>query len=161
MGKTIEIDDNFEHHVRAWRIKRVCWVLMLLVIGAALAGFLGPGPYSQTSIQGPGGLRLEYDRISRYNAPAQFRLAVPAGKDSLELSINSNFLGKIDLERIDPEPTEMRLAGENHTWIFARSETNQPSEIRIAFRPGAFGSAPARIEIRGIGTLEVKPFFLP
>ena len=161
MEKQIELEDDEKHHIRAWKIKRVSWVLMLLTVAAAGAGFLGPGPYSKTTVQGPAGLALRYERIARYNAPAHFQLTIPAGREDVELSINSSFLEKVDVERIEPEPTEMRLEGDKHRWVFAREAAPGGSEIKISFRPERFGPAPVKLDFRNIGALEVKPFFLP
>jgi hypothetical protein len=159
MGKKIELEDCYEHHVRAWRVKRILWALLLLVILAAAVGLLGPGALSKGEAQS-GGLVLNYDCIGRRHAPAQFRLSVPSASNSLELTINSEFLRKIELEHIDPEPTEMSLAGENQRWIFAR-RTDEPTEIRIHFRAEEIGGTRARLEIAGVGIINIKPFFLP
>jgi hypothetical protein len=155
----LEIDENFAHHVHSWRVKRISWVVMGLLIVAALAGFLGPGPYSSTTAQGPGGLHLEYDHISRYNAPAHLYLTVPGGKEDLEVSVPTKFIKEIELEHIDPEPKEMRLSGEKHTWIFPRQESS--SEVMINYRPQAFGKKQIRLEVKDAGVLEVQQLFIP
>lgn len=155
----LEIDENFAHHVRNWRIKRVGWGVMALLIAAALAGFLGPGPYSETSVEGPGGLHIEYQRIARYHAPASFHLKVPGGTDDLEISVPAHFVKEIELEHIDPEPKEMRLSGEKHTWVFQRNESN--SEVMIHYRPEAFGKKQIRLEVKGAGALEIQQFVMP
>lgn len=155
----LEIDENFQHHVKGWRLKRIGWALMALIIAAALGGLLGPGPYSDKSIQGPGGLHLDYQSIARYNAPTHFHLQVPGGSDDLELSIPAEFVKAIELERINPEPKEMRLDGEKHTWIFPRKEGS--SEVMINFRPQGFGAKKCRLEVKGAGAMEVQQTFLP
>jgi hypothetical protein len=55
----------------------------------------------------------------------------------------------------------MRLDGNKHTWVFAREESGEPSEIRISFRPESFGASTAKLDFRNIGEIEVKPFFFP
>ena len=157
--RTLEIDDDFPHHLKAWRMKRVAWAVIGLLIAAALAGFLGPGPYSDKSIQGPGGLHLDYQRIPRYNAPTYLHLTVPGGADDVEISVPSEFVKAIDLERIDPEPKEMRLSGEKHTWIFPRQKAS--SEVMINYRPQGFGPKTIRLEVKDAGSLEIEQFFLP
>src|SRR5215213_1131462 len=97
---TLEIDENYEHHLRSWKFKRVAWGLMLLLLAAGLGGFLGPGPFSKTKMQNSKGMDVEYERIARYNAPTHFRITVPAGKDPVNLSVNAAFLRKIDIEHI-------------------------------------------------------------
>lgn len=106
-------------------------------------------------------MRLEYQRIARYNAPTFFHLHVPSGAQPVEVSINADFIKEIDVESIQPEPTEMRLDGERHTWVFARSKASSDSLILISFRPQSYGATPASIEVRGLGSITVKPFFLP
>jgi hypothetical protein len=155
----LEIDENYEHHVRGWRFKRIGWAVMAAFILAALGGFLGPGPFSKRSAQGPGDLRVKYERIARYNAPAHLELTVPGGKEDLELSIPAALIKEIELQRIDPEPKEMRLTGENHTWIFPRKEAK--SEVMIHYRPQAFGRKHIRLEVKDAGALELQQFFLP
>ena len=155
----LEIDENFSHHVKGWRLKRVAWALMGLIIAAALGGFLGTGPYSKRKISGAGGLQLEYERVARYNAPAHLFLTLPAGEEDLEVSLPLEFVKEIDLEGIDPEPKEMRLDGEKHTWIFPRKGSS--SEIFIHYRPQGFGVREIEIDVKGAGEIKVKQFFMP
>jgi len=154
----LEIDERFEHHVRAWRVKHVCWIVMLLLVAAALCGFLGPGPFSKTTVRGAG-MEAEYERIARYHAPAYLRLKVPGGQEDLELSLPTVFLKEIELEHIKPEPKEMRLSGEKQTWIFARGEA--ASELMINYRPQESGNMRFRLEVKDAGALEIQQLILP
>ena len=155
----LEIDENYPHHVKGWRIKRVAWALMGLLIVAALGGFLGPGPYSKRKVAGANGMTLEYERVVRYNAPAHLFLRAPGGEEDLEVSLPAEFVKVIELEGIDPEPKEMRLEGEKHTWIFARKGGS--SEIFIHYRPQGFGMRKIEIDVKGAGEFGVKQFFMP
>jgi hypothetical protein len=158
---TIQITEATLHHERAWKAKRCAWGVMALVIGAALAGFLGPGAFSKRTLNLPGGLQLRYEGIARYNAPTHFELLVPAGGDSLAVSLSTDLIEKIDLERIDPEPAECLLDGQHHTLIFKRSAAVAPSKIRMTFRPRGFGRTRGQIDVRGFGSFEIQPFFFP
>src|SRR5688500_15077106 len=108
---SLEIDENYEHHVRAWRAKRVFWGIMAATVVAAVAGFLGPGPYSSRIVTGENGLKAEFESRLRHNARAHINLTVPGGEDDLEVSVNVDFLDKIELHHIEPEPKESRLNG--------------------------------------------------
>jgi hypothetical protein len=154
----LEIDEHFEHHVRWWRLKRIVWALLALLIAAALAGFLGSGPSSK-AITRTAGLQIDYDRIVRYNAPAHLLLTVPGGKEDLELSIQTAFVKNIELSRIDPEPKEMRLSGDTHTWVFPRRE--ERSAIFINYRPQAFGSQKILLHVKDADAMQIQQFCLP
>lgn len=155
----LELDENYEHPVHAWRFKRFSWALMAIFIAAGLCGFLGNGPFSKAHAQGPGELRADYHRIARHNAPAHVELRVPGGKEDLELSIPADVVKDIELEGIDPEPKEMRLSGAKHTWIFSRQP--ETSRVFIHYRPQAFGRKSIRLEFKDAGALEIQQLFLP
>jgi hypothetical protein len=155
----LEIDEDFRHHLRAWRMKRASWAFMAVLLLAALAGFLGPGPFSKANAQNASGLFLEYERLVRYNAPAHLHLKVPGGRGNLELSVPAHFIKQIELEDIQPAPKETRLSGEKHTWIFPRQEAS--SELMINYRPQGFGKKRIRLESKDAGVLEVQQTFLP
>ena len=89
------------------------------------------------------------------------KLRVPAGSEELKLSINSDLLERIDIERIDPEPEEFELAPGKQTWTFPVSETNGPVEITVTYRPDAFGKTHGELAIEGGGTLQFNQFYFP
>lgn len=155
----LEIDEQYQHHVRGWRVKRFGWVLMAMFVAAGLCGFLGNGPFTKGRAQGPGELRANYQRVARFNAPAHIELTVPGGKEDLEISISAEVVKQLELERIDPEPKEMRLSGDKHTWIFPRE--NASSRVFIHYRPQGFGRKNIRLEFKDAGALELQQLFIP
>ena len=63
-------DPRFTRRIAA--IQRAGWVVMGLVIAAALLGLFGAGPLSRATAEAADGtLRLEYDRFGRLSAPGE------------------------------------------------------------------------------------------
>jgi len=156
---SLEIDENYAHHVRAWRLKRVSWIIMTLLLIAALAGLLGPGPASSSRSRGQGDVRATYEKRIRHKAQTRMELTIPGGSGDLELSVNVDFLNKIELKDIEPEPAEARLAGPNHTWVFPRS--NEPGTILLSFEPEDFGKLQAIFDVKGAGSMVINQFVFP
>jgi hypothetical protein len=155
----LEIDEDFPHQQRAWRTKRVIWVMMGLIILGGLLGFFGAGPMSNKTVSAPDGISVEFERWVRHTSSTHFNVQVPAGEGDVELSLNQDFLEKISIERIEPEPREMRLSGDRHTWIFSR--TPEASRISVSYEPEGFGTITARIDAKSAGVVEFKQFIFP
>lgn len=156
----IEINEEPDHRRRAEKVRTAGRILVALLLVAALAGAFGGGPLSEGVIESAG-LRLEYQRIARFNSPEKLKLHIPAPSEEIRLHIDSQFLESIDIERIDPEPKEMELMRTGQIWIFPVQDTNSPVSISIDYRPDGFGKTSGQIEIEGRGALAFKQFYFP
>jgi hypothetical protein len=45
----LEVEQDLDFQQRTWALERAGWIVMLLIIAAALAGFFGGGPLSPTT----------------------------------------------------------------------------------------------------------------
>jgi hypothetical protein len=68
----LQIDEDLAFQRREWKIQRVGWGAMALVIIAALLGVFGTGPLSNATLEREG-LRLEYERFCRFAAANGYR----------------------------------------------------------------------------------------
>src|SRR5688500_11374240 len=60
----IEVDQDLDHVRSLWRVQRVGWVIMLLLVIGGLLGLFGKGPLAEHQVQ-TNGLTLDYDRFAR------------------------------------------------------------------------------------------------
>jgi hypothetical protein len=87
---------------RVWRVQRMAWVAMVLVVAAAMAGaFGGDGPLALGRHQ-EGGATIEWARIQRIGAAAPIRITLPPGDGALRLS--PDFLESWRLRAVTPPP---------------------------------------------------------
>jgi len=121
-----QVLDDFESerifHEHEWRIQRIGWCLLTIFLALAFAGLFGKGPLSHVRAENASG-RIEYERFIRYGAPAEF-VVTPAGKAAHGISrveIASSYLQAFRIERVTPEPTTVRIAGEQLVYEFATS----------------------------------------
>jgi hypothetical protein len=160
MENPLEIHENMPHHERAWRVKRVAWSVIAIVILCGLFGIFGAGPVAHRIVRA-NGFEVRYDAIARCNAPCDFKIVVPPGDGDLRLSMNADFLNKVDLERADPTPLQCQLDGDRHTFVFKRSNSKQAGTLFISFRPNTPGRTRAQLEVPALGVLDIELFFLP
>ena len=163
MGRRVELQlsDEMPRHEREWKIKRVCWAGMALLLSAGLMGLLGSGPLSSATLISENGLQLKYDKVARFEAPSIFELTIPAGKEPVSIALNDGFLVRVQIERIEPTPAEMALADGKHVWTFRRLESNEKSKLRVVFRPVRYGRVKGEIGVQGFGFFQIQSYFLP
>jgi hypothetical protein len=117
----LEVAEDPVFERRSWRIERIGWVCMALVILAGLAGLLGSGPLGRGT-HTEGALVLQYQRFARMEAP--MRLELSFGADAVRdgkarVWIERRYLERVKLERVVPQPETVEAGAERLTYVFA------------------------------------------
>ncbi len=116
---------------RGWsRAELVGRAVMLVVVGATLAGLLGGGPVSlwtRKAVSGP--LEVEYAPVVRFGTPTglTLRAAAAPGQDRVAISLPADIVRRYGLQSVFPQPVE---------W-----QTGEGGALRMLFpvQPGAPG----------------------
>lgn len=160
---------------RSWTFERIGWVVMVLLVVAALLGLFSTGPLSQVTVQDPEGLvQVQYDRFQRYRAPTTLRVTFlkPSGMESpgadapgdgatASLRISRTLVDAIGIERIQPEPEQVRSAGEALVFVFRRAAGDEADTVLFAVKPDSFGPVRGEIGLVGHEPIPLAPFIYP
>lgn len=167
MAKTVEglqINEDREHQRLEWRIERIGWAVMGLLLLAGLLGLLGNGPLSRAQAGQPGAFAVEYDRLQRAKAPTAYRFQVApalARDGTLRLRFEDALLDEIELVTIIPEPDAVR-AGPGYTeYVFAVGPGDRPARISFEFEPTTFGNVSGRVAVPGVAPIVLDQFVFP
>lgn len=161
----LEIHQHLSHERLEWRIERIGWVAMALMLLAALVGLLGPGPLSSaTAGERDSELRVEYDRFGRYQAPAMLRVhlgptATRDGKARLWLS--REYVENIELHHIDPEPERVELADDRLIYTFNVPDRTVPTVVTYHLEANKFWRMPVSVGLDGGAPLNFRQFIYP
>jgi hypothetical protein len=161
----LEVNQDIKHEELTWRLQRIGWGLMLLLVVAALVGLLGPGPLSAAQAGKRGSpLWVEYNRFERYQSPVLLRVhvgpqAVQQGK--IKLYISRQFIENIELERINPEPQSVELGVDTLAYSFDAPNLAASSTISFHFQPNTWGRLPLHIALQGGPRAEFSQFLYP
>jgi hypothetical protein len=159
----IDLVDDISFQERTWRVQRVGWVVMVLLVAAALAGVFARGPLSRAEAQGAG-LRIEYERFERYQAPSEIRVrptpeAVADG--SVALMLDGDYAERVQVERIDPEPERAAPTAGGHVLYFPVPRDARPGTVTFRIRPQRVGLVHGRIGIAGAAPVSFTQLVWP
>lgn len=99
------IDEDRPFQMRFWKIQRLLWIALALILLFALAGFTGRGGPFSRSAQIFGKVAIEYPQSWRL--AASDRLMIEAsGSKPLTLSVDAALTDIFEIEAITPEPSQ-------------------------------------------------------
>jgi hypothetical protein len=144
----LEVEEDRPLQERLWRIQRVAWAAMVLILIAALAGATGGGgPFAHATSASAAGT-IDYPRISRWRAADRMVIALaPDATDSVELEIDAAFAETFSIESIEPQPSASRATPTGHAYEFDLSPVPGRKEIVFHLRAGS-PALPTRAEAR-------------
>jgi hypothetical protein len=152
----LEVNQDPEYQRRTWIVQRVGWVLMCLIVLAALLGLTGRGPLSTATAGLPDGpLRVEYQRFDRHRAPSEFQILLPASEapnGQVRVWIDRGYLSGVEIQTIVPEPESVEIGEDRVTYSFNVNRAGPP--VRLGFRVTYDGFGPKR---GGIGLEDGEP----
>jgi hypothetical protein len=145
-GLQIEQDLAFER--RSWRIQRILWVVVGLVLLSALAGLTGRGPLSRVQAGSRGlGLEIRYQRYERLHAPAAVELVMrpaDASDPVVSLWIERRYLEAFEIEQVVPEPLQSMMGRDHVRYDFIALRPGEPLAVRFSLAPRRAGLAQGR-----------------
>lgn len=158
----LEIEHDPVFQARAWRFQRIAWVILTVVLAAALVGLLGPGPYSKTTI-GDEKLKVEYQRLGRWQAPEELRFFVGSNQardDRVVIWVDSPFLHAHDVQYITPSPRAVEAFNGGFNYIFA-VEDQQALEVCFTIEPQKVGMKKGRVALGHQPPMVFRQFVFP
>ncbi len=167
-GRELDIDEDIGYQRRSWTAQRVGQAVMALVLLAALAGLLGPGPLSDATARDPGGaaLQVEYNRFWRSKSSLTLRAhlgpgAVREGKARVWLS--RAYAQDLQIQEVKPEPDSVEIGAERLTYVFSFSTPDGAPAATVTFigEPEKAGTLRGRMGLENGPTLDFRQFVYP
>jgi hypothetical protein len=134
-----------------WRVQRLAWALMVLVVLAALLGLTGSGPLSRKSVTSADGtVRVEYERFLRRGATTTLRIHSGPnrrGAAGFSVWVARPYLEDVTIQGIQPPPEGVQAGYDRVTWRFEVSsqDPGAPMTVTIHLVPGAIGCLRAAV----------------
>ncbi len=143
----LERDRDLRFQRREWTVQRGGWLVMMAIIIAALIGLLGAGPLSSATAES-GPLQLQYTRFERRHAPTELEVSPASSavsQDQVEVWLSSDYLARVEITSIVPEPEEVVVADDRVIYRFSIDDQAQRPTILIALEHDDPGLSTGRI----------------
>lgn len=136
---SLHLNDDLRQQKIEWRIQRIVWPLMTVLLLAIVAGLLGQGPIARAQAGSEqAGITMEYHRFLRRQAPDTLELRLLASSDRVRLHIDARYLDAVELKRVFPEP-ETVLSGTDATTLEFAGRPGQWTVVHIELKPQEIG----------------------
>jgi hypothetical protein len=150
-----------QFHEREWRVQRVGWALLSLLILAGLAGVFGGGPLARQSINSEYG-QIESERFARRHSVTEWAITYRQNQntsDSLTIAIDADYLHKFEVREITPEPDATQVAqGEV---LFSFNTLGPSGRVLFHVEPQRPGIAEGSFRLNDSPALVVKQIIYP
>jgi hypothetical protein len=149
----LEISQDLEFQERSWRVQRIGWVIMAILLVAALLGFFGVGPLSRaTAGSEDDPLWIEYPRFSRLLKSTTINVfvnpeAVQNGR--IRLWISRDYLKNVEISHFTPTEDSAEITGNGNFYTFQTSDNRQPVTIVIHLRAAKAGFLSGEMRLGG------------
>jgi hypothetical protein len=161
----VEVQQDLAHERLEWKIERIGWAAIVLLLVAALAGLLGPGPLSSTTAGERGSpLWVEYDRFVRYRSPTTMRVHLGSGaarNGAVRLWVTREFVESVELHRVDPQPARVELAPDRTIYTFNVADSTRPIAVIFHLEPNRYGRMPVAVGLEAGPSVAFHQLFYP
>ena len=134
-ARRLQVTEDRSWQEKFWTAQRVGWVLMAILILAAIAGLTGMGGPLASARAELGGGTIDYPRITRWQADDQMQVRIsPASPTDVELTLSREFVQLFTISSIQPEPAEVQATAAGHRFTFETEPGERERVIAFAVR---------------------------
>jgi hypothetical protein len=153
------VQDHGAFQRRFWAVQRTAWMVFALILIACLLGLLGRGGMFSTKIVESAGGTIEIPAISRWNAPDEMRISLPASDRDQTVFVDPRFLEAFSIEGVDPPQIATVREDGRIGYVFS-SDRTAPAQIVFRLQTQQPGLRTFTVGIDG-GVGEHSTFILP
>lgn len=158
-------NEDVRFHQKFWVVERIGWMLLLLVLAAALLGAFGDGLLSRVRV-GPADRSFDasFVRFARKQAPVTLRLEVrPAARidGSLTVWISSDYLERFTVNAVIPKPERVVIHDGGTEYRFAVGSSLDAAVVRFSLEADSAGHVSGAIGTSRESSVPIRQFFFP
>jgi hypothetical protein len=156
-------DLSFER--RWWRLQRISWVILSLLLLGGVAGLFGHGPLGRATLHPPGSmLELHYDRLARRETPTFLELrldksAIASGR--IRIRLNRALVDKMQIKQIVPQPLLAEPLADGARFTFQTDPSCDSAILVISENPASPGFIEAEVTVEGAEPVHFRQFVYP
>jgi hypothetical protein len=160
----LDINQDMSFQRRTWRVQRIGWVVLAVIITGAACGLFGNGPLSRSLADAPSlPFQIEYERLSRYHSPQTLRLHLKDGaavREPFTVWLSDDYAARVSISSISPEPGEVHRSGGGFLYRF-RMDPSPSGQIILRLEADAVGPLTGFIGLDPTHTVSISQWIYP
>jgi hypothetical protein len=160
----LEVEQDLAFQGVSWRVQRIGWAALAVLVVAALLGAFGDGVLSRAAIGDPSSaLHLSYERFARHGSPTRLQLTWPGarGTGSAALTVDSEYLRAVSLEQVIPEPERVVVGDAGVTLRFPAVADARRTTVVLVVRPRRIGRTGGVVRVEGHPDIRFRQLIYP
>ncbi|MGH7169787.1 MAG: hypothetical protein ACRELF_14600 [Gemmataceae bacterium] len=150
---------------RWWRIQRIGWVILILLMIGGVAGVFGHGPLSKATVHPPGSqVQVRYDRLARRETPSSLELRLDKAalvSGQVRIRLNHALVNEMQLQQIVPTPTSAEPLADGARFLFQIDPTRDSAFIVFTESPTTPGILKGEVTVEGAEPVRFRQFIYP
>jgi hypothetical protein len=156
---------DIEFERREWKVQRVAWVVMTLIIVAAAVGLFGNGVFAEADkTAADGSVRVDYHRIARHHQPRTLAVDVSpqfvAGGE-IRIWLGKEYVNELGLQNIIPEPESTEIEPDRVVYTFTAGEGEGPFTITFYYESDGVWRQTGRLGVVDGAEITFSQFVFP
>jgi len=160
----LEVSEDIDYQEKEWKVERIGWVMIVVLILFALLGLFGGGPISTVTQSGVRGFSLTYERFDRQMNPSKLILEIPGegvNQGEVKFWVDREYLKKVQVEVISPNPDGVELAPQRIIYTVTVAESDQPVVVVFEIQVEESGLRRGEVGLDGGESIKFTQFVFP
>ena len=129
----LQIEEDMPFQEWTWKIERVGWVLMALIVLASALGLISEGPIGKTYLGDPSSLQIELHQSIHIDTPTRIHVRLVAdGPYSIQFPYS--YLSRAQIAKIVPDPDRVESSNGVVTYFFSGTQGRADVHLDLQFR---------------------------
>lgn len=144
-------------------VHRFGFVLLLLIIAAALLGLFSGGYFSEaTKTDAAKSVQVEYQRFGRLQSPLELKITLPGQSNApVTVRIGGEYMARTQTDNIWPQPDEMHSEGGELVLVYQEAKPRQDFTVWLYSTPDQPGKTVTTVTLNNQPGLSFWQFIYP
>jgi hypothetical protein len=129
----LQIEEDMAFQEKTWKVERVAWALMGVIVLASAVGLISEGPLSKMRQGDPSRLQVELQRFTHVDTPTRLEIRLDAA-GPFSLQFPYAYLRKAEISNVVPEPDRVESSEGLVTYFFAGHQGVADVHFDLQFR---------------------------
>lgn len=140
--------EDLSFQQRFWRVQRIGWAVMALIVVAAVLGLLGSAGFLNNATRSTSSLQVQYRPIVRRDTATTYLITFQGQQGSQrQLLIAERLFKQADVRSVSPQPKSVTLVNGFYRYSFASDDDGKLAPVVISAWPGNTVVGPISFQI--------------